>query len=195
SVVFLMSCQSYRSTKKTIQPWTENPWYWEYEGEPVILLGASSDDNLFQWPADILIPHLDSMKHVGANYVRNTMSDRKDRSFEEYPFKRIENDKYDLTQWNEVYWDRFENFLKETAKRDIIVQIEVWDRFDYTRTNWPNHPYNPDNNINYTSEETSLDSEYPDHPGQNKQPFFFSTPQQRNIEILLNIQERFVDKM
>ncbi len=79
----------------------------------------------------MLIPHLDLMKRTGANYVRNTMSDRNDRTFEIYPFKRLENGKYDLNQWNEAYWGRFDFFLKETAKRNIIVQIEVWDRFDF----------------------------------------------------------------
>ena len=180
-----------------IQPWKENPWFWQYKGKPVMLLGASGDDNLFQWPEKLLIPHLDSMKLVGANYLRNTMSDRvqPEKGFELYPFKKLENGKYDLNQWNEEYWQRFEFFLNETKKRDIIVQIEVWDRFDYARENWPPHPYNPKNNINYNEAESGLDLEYPDHPGQNKQPFFFSTPKQRNNEVLLKFQKQFVEKM
>jgi len=191
--LILTSCQNTKNNR--IQPWTENPWYWQYNNKPVMLLGASSDDNLFQWPEEILIPHLDSMKSVGANYVRNTMSDRQDRGFELYPFAQLENGKYDLTQLNEDYYNRFDFFLKETQKRDIIVQIEVWDRFDYARNNWPIHPYNPKNNINYTSEESGLDLEYPDHPGQNKQPFFFTTPKQQNNELLLKYQKSRVEKM
>lgn len=194
-VLMFSNCQTKQAIDQAIQPWTENPWYWQYKGEPVMLLGASSDDNLFQWPAEMLVPHLDSMKSVGANYVRNTMSDRNDRDFELYPFKKLESGKYDLNQWNDEYWQRFEFFLNETAKRDIIVQIEVWDRFDYTRNNWPPHPYNPKNNINYSEEESDLDFEYPDHPGQNKQPFFFTTPNQRNNPVLMKYQQNFVDKM
>ena len=98
-----------------------------------MLLGASNDDNLFQWPEEMLIRHLDSMKAVGANYVRNTMSDRQDMGFELYPFKQLEYRKYDVAQLNEDYYNRFDFFLKETEKRDIIVQIEIWDRFDYAR--------------------------------------------------------------
>jgi hypothetical protein len=192
-VLVVSGCQNSKNNR--IQPWNENPWYWQYKGQPVLLLGASSDDNLFQWPAGTLIPHLDSMKASGANYVRNTMSDRKDKGFELYPFKQLEDGKYDLTQWNEEYWQRFESFLGETEKRDIIVQIEVWDRFDYTRENWPIHPYNPQNNENYTAEESGLDFEYPDHPGQNKQPFFFTTPVQQNNQVLFKYQQQFVEKM
>jgi hypothetical protein len=143
----------------------------------------------------MLVPHLDSMKNIGANYVRNTMSDRNDRGFELYPFKKLENGKYDLNQWNEAYWQRFQFFLKETAKCGIIVQIEVWDRFDYSRNNWPPHPWNPANNVNYSYEESGLAAEYPDHPGRNKQPFFFTTPKQQNNEVLLKFQRQFVERM
>ncbi|MDD4107924.1 MAG: hypothetical protein PHH93_04310 [Prolixibacteraceae bacterium] len=189
------ACNSSRQTAGPVKPWTENPWFWEYKGEPVMLLGASSDDNLFQWPAEMLLPHLDSMKAAGANYVRNTMSDRSDKDFELYPFKQLENGKYDLNQWNDNYWKRFGFFLDETAKRDIIVQIEVWARFDYSRENWTPHPYNPQNNINYSFEESGLASEYPNHPGGNNQPFFFTTPGQQNNELLLGYQMKFVEKM
>jgi len=195
SALILWNCQTNDLSGNRIQPWKENPWFWQYEGEPALLLGASSDDNLFQWPARMLIPHLDSMKRVGANYVRNTMSDRRDRGFEIYPFKKLADGRYDLDQWNDAYWDRFELFLRETAERDIIVQIEVWDRFDYSRNNWPPHPYNPVNNINYTCNEAWLDSVYSNHPGRNEQPFFFTTPRQQNNQVLLKYQQLFVEKM
>jgi hypothetical protein len=181
--------------KNRIKPWAENQWYWQYKNKPILLLGASSDDNLFQWPAEKLIPHLDSMKNVGANYVRNTMSDRQDKGFELYPFLQHTNGKYDLEQLNDEYYKRFEFFLEETSKRDIIVQIEVWDRFDYSREGWIPHPFNPKNNVNYSDEESGLKDKYPDHPGANKQPFFFTTPQQRNNALLLKYQQKRVERI
>jgi hypothetical protein len=176
-----------------IQPYQNNPRYWQYKGEPVLLLGGSKDDNLFQIPD--LKEHLDEMKAAGANYIRNTMSDRNDQGFEVYPFKQLPDGKYDLEQWNEEYWRRFENMLSWTAERDIIVQIEVWDRFDYSTRNWGPHPYNPRNNVNYTYAQSGFAEEYPAHPGQNKQPFFFTTPKQRNNAVVFEHQQRFVDKM
>jgi len=176
-----------------IEPWPENPSYWQHDGKPVLLLGASDDDNLFQWPE--IVPQLDKMKAAGANYIRNTMSDRRDRGWEVYAYKQLPDGKYDLEQWNDAYWDRFETMLRETEKRGIFVQIEVWDRFDYAMQNWPPHPYNPKNNVNYTGEESGLAAEYPDHPGKNRQPFFFTTPKQRNNRVLFKYQRRFVDKM
>jgi hypothetical protein len=176
-----------------IQPWPANPRYWQFKGQPVLLLGGSKDDNLFQIPN--LKEHLDEMAAVGGNYIRNTMSDRNDKGFEVYPFKRLPDGRYDLEQWNDEYWQRFENLLRWTAERDIIVQLEIWDRFDYSTRNWPPHPYNPKNNVNYTAEQSGLAADYPDHPGQNKQPFFFTTPQQRNNPVVLKYQQRFVEKM
>ncbi|MBI1324542.1 hypothetical protein GC170_15345 [bacterium] len=163
------------------------------------MLGGSDDDNLFQWPAEKLIPQLDRIAAAGGNLIRNTMSDRKDKGFEIYAFARRDDGKYDLDRWNEEYWERFERLLAETAKRDIFVQIEIWDRFDYsdsgTDRRWGKHPYNPANNVNYTAEESGLAREYPDHPGTNRQPFFFTTPYQRNDRIVLKYQEKFVRRM
>jgi len=176
-----------------IQPWPKDPRYWQHKGKPVLLLGGSKDDNLFQIPD--LEKHLDEMVRVGANYIRNTMSDRRDKGFELYPFKPLTGGKYDLGQWNQEYWRRLENMLRWTGQRDIIVQIEIWDRFDYSRDNWEPHPYNPRNNVNYTYEQSGFVEHYPDHPGRNRQPFFFTTPGQRNNKVVLPFQQRFVDKL
>jgi hypothetical protein len=187
------------AAESPLQPWSENRWYWSYHGQPVLLLGGSDDDNLFQWPEDELVAQLDRLAAAGGNVIRNTMSDRKDKGFEVYPFRRLESGKYDLGAWNDEYWERFERMLKETAGRKIFVQIEIWDRFDYTDSGgsdrWQNHPYNPANNVNYSYDDSGFARRYPDHPGANKQPFFFTTPKQRNNEVVLPYQQRFVDKM
>ncbi len=38
------------SQRKTIDIYPENPAYWMYGGKPVLLIGGSDDDNLFQHP-------------------------------------------------------------------------------------------------------------------------------------------------
>jgi len=180
-----------------IQPYSANPRYWQYKGEPVLLIGGSKDDSLFQIPD--LEEHLDLLASVGGNVIRNTMSDRPDHDFEVYPFKQLEDGKYTLNQWNEEYWRRFETMLRLTHERDVIVQIEVWDRFDYARDNWEPHPYNPDNNVNYTPEESGLATRYPDHPARDRQPFFHSIPgmprYEKRLDVVRRYQERFVAKM
>ena len=182
-----------------LKPWPVNCCYWSYHDEPVLLLGGSDDDNLFQWPEDDLVGQLDRLAAAGGNLIRNTMSDRNDKGFETYPFRRTAGGKYDLEEFDPEYWQRFERLLRETARRKIFVQIEIFDRFDYTdnreANRWQTHPYNPKNNVNYSYDESGFEDRYPDHPGRNKQPFFFTTPKQRNNKTVLRYQERFVGKM
>ncbi len=182
-----------------LRPWPENPWYWEFRGKPVLLLGGSDDDNLFQWPEKELVAQLERLAAAGGNLIRNTMSDRKDKGFEVHAFGPLENGKYDLNEWNPEYWERFDRMLRETAKRGIVVQIEVWDRFDFTDSGganrWQIHPFNPKNNVNYSYQDSGFAESYPDHPGANRQPFFFTTPEQHNNTTVLKYQHRFVEKM
>ena len=175
---------------KRIEIYSANPAYWQYDGEPILLLGGSKDDNLFQIPA--LKEHLDLLKSVGGNYVRNTMSSRDQGNV--WPFRKV-NAKYDLDKWNDEYWKRFENFLQLTQERDIIVQIEVWATFDYYRDIWDVNPFNPKNNVNYTAEQTGLPEKVGTHPTRTDNNFFWSVPAERNRKIVLKYQRRFVDKL
>ena len=179
------------STTAPIRPYTQNPSYWQYKDSPLLLIGATSNDNLFQ--IKHLESHLDSLHKAGGNYIRNTMSDRDPGDMK--AFLQLTDGKYDLNQWNPDYWDAFESLLQLTFDRDIIIQIEVWDRFDHSREPWLLDPFNPKNNINYTQEESRLDTIYPNHPGANEQPFFFSVPELDNNEVLLAWQQAFVDQM
>ena len=105
---------------QTIKPYSNNNRYWQYKSEPVLLLGGTKDDNLFQIPE--LREHLDSLKVIGGNYIRNVMSSRKISGFEVQPFVRLTNDTYDLNQWNVEYWNRFQDLTKQSSMRryDLI---------------------------------------------------------------------------
>ena len=142
--------------KAEIDIYNNNARYWQYEGKPVLLLGGSVEDNLFQ--IKDLEKHLGTLAKAGGNYVRCTMSCRDEGNV--WPFTKVDN-RYDLDQWNPEFWRRFEHFLKETSKRDVIVQIEVWATFDYYRDVWAKNPFNPKNNLNYTAEQTGLPEKVP----------------------------------
>ena len=178
-----------------IQPYSENPRYWQYKGKPVMLLGGSATDHIFLHEG--LKAHLDEMHTVGANYVRNTMSQRE--PVELKPHKLLPDGTFDLDQWNEEYWTRFQDMLKWTAEREIFVQIEVWDRFDYSTHFWQISPWNPAKNVNYSYEDIGFEPEYPKHSGQDLQPFFHSISGMPNYSPKLDriraYQEAFVDRM
>jgi hypothetical protein len=175
-----------------IQPFTGNPFYWQYKGSPVLLLGGSVEDNLFQIPD--LETHLNLLEAVGGNYVRCTMSSRDEGDV--WPFARdSETGLYDLAKPGEAYWSRFERFLEMTAERDIVIQIELWDRFDFAREPWQKNPYNPRNNINYTSEASGLKPVIETHPGRRESAFFRTVPALENNHVVLQYQQQQVDQL
>lgn len=178
-----------------IKPYVQNPRYWQYQGRPVLLVGGSKEDNLFQVPD--LKEHLDLLASVGGNYIRNTMSSRDEGNV--MPFART-GGKYDLTQWNEEYWERFENMLIWTHERKIIPQIEAWAIWDMFGSRWESCPWNPAMNVNYSYEQTKLKPKYDTgrvRPWQSglKHDFYFSVPNLLNDKVLLKYQRKFVDKL
>jgi hypothetical protein len=182
-----------------IRPYEQNPYFWQYKGAPVLLLGGSWQDNLFNHPVG-LEEHLDLLVSVGGNYVRNTMSHRNEGNV--FAYAQNADGKFDLDRFNEEYWDRFENFLKLTHERDIIVQIEIWETWDYYQDHqsiggWSRQPFNPANNVNYTPEESGLPAALNVSSGSRptSHPFFRTVPALDNNEVVLWRQTAFVDKM
>ena len=180
-----------KTSPEFIMPDPENRQYWSYKGETILLLGGSVEDNLFQ--IDQLDEHLELLQSCGGNYVRNTMSSRDSGNV--WPFYQNEDGFYDLDQWDETYWERFDQFLKLTAEKDIIVQLEVWATFDFYRDNWKRNPFNPQNNVNYTAERTKLPLEVPSHPIFTGNNFFRSVPSQMCLLRLLEYQQKYVDRL
>lgn len=163
-----------------IKPYSENTWYWQYRGEPIVLRGGSDDDNPFQWNEKELTDQLDLMLSVGGNYIRNTMSDRDEGNL--YAFKLGDNGKYDLEQWNEEFWRKLNFFLEETSRRGIIVQLTLWDQFDIGSGQWKVHPWNPNNNVNM-------------EPGTWKGRSDFYATVDRNAQDELQYQRGYIEKL
>lgn len=175
--------------QKRIQPYVENKSFWQYNGQPVLLVGGSSDDNLFQ--IENLEEELDLIKSVGGNYVRNTMSCRDLGNVA--PFEKSGN-KYNPDKMNKEYWDRFEQLLELSHERNIFVQVEVWAFHDFTGA-WLRNPWNPLNNNILTETNTQLKSEAYGNANTYKSQFFYSVPKLNNDKLLLSFQQKFVDKL
>jgi len=191
-------------TKGTgIKPYTKNPGYWEYLGKPLLLFGGSDCDNIFQWVGDgtKLTDHLDLLSSCGGNYIRCTISSRaytpKGYRWDllPYPFAKV-NGKYNLKQWDDVYWNKLRMFLHETKKRSIIVQLEIWDRWnesgDSTRpgNGWYDSPWNPNNNVTYDWSDSPLLK-----PGGTSFYNAFHMAAVARDKVLLPLQQCFVRKI
>jgi len=186
-----------------IQPYAKNPSYWQYDGRPVLLFGGSDRDNIFQWALEgtKLTDHLDLLRDCGGNYIRCTMSSREYTpegyrwDLLPYPFAKV-NRKYDLRQWDDVYWSKLRTFLRETKQRGIIVQLEFWDRWNESghsqqpRLGWYHSPWNPNNNSTYDWSDSPLLK-------QGMTSFYndFHMAAATQDPVLLPLQQRFVKKV
>lgn len=173
-----------------------NSYYWQYQGTPVLLLGGSpraegpNDVGVFHLPN--LVEYLGALVEVGGNWTRCLMSGQD--STGRWPFARV-GDRYDLDQWNEEYWGRFDLFLREGQARGIVTDCELWATFDYYRDTWQVNPFNPANNVNYSAESTGLPTVVESAPSKAENPFFWTVPEEHNLTGVLHYQQRFVDRI
>jgi hypothetical protein len=192
----------------SLRPYSGNPFYWQYKGKPVLLLGGTDQDNLFNHPdlePDGLQAHLDLLVAVGGNYIRNTMSHRDAGNV--FAYVRNGEGLFDLDEFNHEYWDRFESLLKMADERDIIVQIEVWEPWDCFRSGgpgvsgsqvgWEWNPFNPANNVTYSAEEAGLPTrvEYPPTERPSDHPFFQTVPKLQDNKLVRSYQEAYVSRV
>ncbi len=196
--IFMILCLSVIGTAQSsdqegqgIEVYKKNPFYWRFNGAPTLLLGASSDDNLFQ--STQVEEEINLLRSLGGNYLRCTMSSRDEGNV--WPYKINEDGQYDLNNFNPQYWERFENFLSLTVSKHIVVQVELWATYDYYKGNWESNPYNPENNVNYSVDSSKLPSAHQYNGWEKVNPFFHSVPALNNNRLLLDIQKRFVDKI
>lgn len=108
-----------------IQPYSENPFYWQYKGEPVLLLGGTIEDNVYQIPD--IEAHLNLLAPSGGNYVRCTMSCRDEGNV--WWFGKGTDGLYDLDQPGEEHWDRFARFLELAEARVSERAVTIDDTF------------------------------------------------------------------
>ncbi|MBN1676025.1 MAG: hypothetical protein JXR37_33585 [Kiritimatiellae bacterium] len=181
-----------------LQPYGKNPTYWEWDGKPTIPLGGSDDDNIFNaLPQDEVVRQLDRVRAAGGNYDRCTVSHRTDRGIEIKPYKRLENGKYDLAQWNDTYWNQFDRYLSLCREREIIVQVEIWATYDYVAPAWwAENPFRPANNVNYGGAQTSLpDVQVNDYDHPDRTLFMRTVPALNDDKVVYPYQQAFVDKV
>jgi len=188
-----------------IEIYSQNPAYWQYDGKPVMLLGGTDDEALFHWAGNmkLLQAQLNRLVGCGGNYVRCTMSVRQGDNpiypVREQPYVRLDNNKFDLNQWNAEFWRRFRVFLEQCKQRDIVVQIELWATHDLVHLKrdtpgvWPTHPLNPKNNINYGFHPETV---FPRQPrGSVNDAFYQTIPVLKHDRTVLKYQQAFVDKI
>jgi hypothetical protein len=204
-------------TSQTTQIQVDTTGYWKYKGELTLLLGAfnhghnpfidgSTIDDIDIDSMDVIISQIQEMVDAGGNTLRCVLDPgwATFRGIESY--HRNSEGKYDLSKPEGPYWERLATFIAEAEKRDVIVELEIWDRFDWFDDGWEANPFNPKNNINYTYENTNLKNAYErgeiyfNHPmtlGIPGRPRYdtVSPEKKEKYDIVREYQEIFVSKV
>lgn len=56
--------------------------------------------------------------------------------------------KFDLTKWDEGYFDRLRNRIRHAARRGVYVSVVLFNGSSVARRPWKGHPFNGANNVN-----------------------------------------------
>ncbi|WP_411029991.1 hypothetical protein [Spongiimicrobium sp. 3-5] len=201
----------------------EHVGYWEYKNKPVLLIGGwnhghnpfldhdTQDGGGYEDTSTTLeiVNALDELVKAGGNLIRCVLDPGVGAGRQGFDFCKKIDGKYNLSNMEGPYWERLDFFLKECQKRNIIVGIEVWDRFDWYdggHKGWQVSPFNPINNVNYTTRNTGLAHSYPGKGDNSENPFGKTTPRQSyylqantekriQLDEIRNYQEKFVDRL
>jgi len=194
--------------------------YWKYNGKRVLLLGGwnhghnpfidhdtdnDKDNQGVSTPAQIKNA-MDELVTAGGNYLRCVLDPGMAAGVQGFDFCAKSGNKYDLNAMTGPFWKRIEMFVAEAKKRDIIVQLEVWDRFDWIDGSWggwPVSPWNPKNNTNYTTASSGLAASYRSY---NNHPFLEGIPghpkyenasksRKQKYDLVRSYQDKFIARL
>jgi len=118
-------CPCRVSSKDRIRPWDRNKYFWTYKEEPVLLIGGSDEDNLFNHPS-LMERNLRVLTKCGGNYTRCTLSCRDLGDL--WPFTKID-EKYDLNRFSPEFWRRLRACLRKAYEHDIIAHRDPGSSF------------------------------------------------------------------
>lgn len=149
----------------------DNPHYFLYNNEPTVVLGSGEHYgaviNLdFDYQTYLQTLGEDQLNNTclftGA-YVeklgdfgiqKNTLAPAAGRLI--LPWQRsaepgytLGGNKFDLSQWDETYFERLKDFMQLAAENDVIVEVTLFSA--HYANGWNYSAFNPQNNVNQTS--------------------------------------------
>jgi len=146
-----------------------NPHYFLFRGRPTVLITSGEHYGAVLNLDFDYVRYLDELQAHGLNLTRtwsgtyrevpgsfgiteNTLAPRPGRYL--CPWARSTapgcfdgGNKFDLTRWDDSYFERLKDFLAQASKRGVVVELNLFCPF-YNDTLWAANPLNFDNNIN-----------------------------------------------
>ncbi len=148
---------------------TENPHYFLFRGKPTILITSAEHYGAVLNQEFDFEKYLDELEKHGLNLTRtftgvycedtqafnitrNTLAPSEGELI--CPWARSDTpgyagggNKFDLSQWNDAYFERLKKFLRTASQRGIVVELVLFCPF-YKDSMWNLSPMNAVNNVN-----------------------------------------------
>lgn len=163
----------------SIQLHPENQHYFLYKGKPLALISSAEHYGAVLNLDFDYKTYLKTLSNDGMNYTRiftgsyfeiagesfgiqnNTLAPEKNKIIT--PWGIVVNGhtgtrEYDLSSWNDAYFERLKDFMSVAAEHDIIVELTLFSSI-YRNEHWDICPQNPANNINMTGELSRFDAQ------------------------------------
>lgn len=192
---------SHGATAQTLGLLPDNPRYFSWRGRPLVIVGSGEHYGAvlnpdFDHRTYLATLGRDRLNHTrlftGAAYVepsgafniaKNTLAPDGPRYLA--PWARSDQpgyhgggNRFDLGRWDESYFTRLRDFVREAGRRKVLVEVNLFCPF-YEEAQWRLSPFHPDNNVNGAGSGVARTNVYTlDHHGG-----------------LLGVQERFVDRV
>ncbi len=147
----------------------ENPHYFRYKNKPAIIITSAEhygavlnlDFDYIKYLDELASKKLNGTRTFSGAYVepqgafniaQNTLAPGQNRFIS--PWARSDTpgypnggNKFDLTKWDEAYFKRLRDFVRQAEKREVIVEMNLFCPF-YEEAQWKLSPQNAANNIN-----------------------------------------------
>ena len=167
SLLILIS--SALSAAEPIRLHPQNPHYFEFRGKPTILITSGEhygavlnlDFDYKKYLATLAADRLNMTRTFTGAYREgpqsfgiedNTLAPAHDRFIAPWPRSQTPGaadglTKFDLTRWNDAYFTRLRDFVREAGTKGIVVELPIFCPF-YRDEMWDLSPLNAKNNVN-----------------------------------------------
>jgi hypothetical protein len=166
ALFFLTALIVPRLSSEPVTTDSSNPHYYSFHGRPILLITSAEHYGGVINKAFNYVVYFDSLKANGLTYTRiypgalfepmgkfmtgNTLGPKMWDLIEPWarsdqPGYLFGGNRFDLDRWNSEYFARLKDFIKEAGKREIVVEICLFNS-QYSDT-WPLSPLNSENNI------------------------------------------------
>ncbi|MFC2090218.1 hypothetical protein ACFLT1_05530 [Bacteroidota bacterium] len=165
----------------------ENPHYFQYKGKTLALVTSAEHYGAVLNLDFDYRKYLETLAADGMNYTRiftgvyyeiygesfgiqkNTLAPKEGRVITPWAsWKEGGKPVYDLTKWNEAYFERLRDFMALAQEKDIIVEVTLFSSI-YRDEHWDLAPQNPANNVNMEKSISRFDAQ----TDRNGELFYF----------------------